>query len=413
MALAGSTIDHLIATVIFLAALLIFVGLFNQMIQTSILYQRNRTIATKCSDLLDTILLNPGYPLEYANDNVTPIEWGKLNRIPTIFGLQDPEFTQYRLSPFSLMRLHSSIGREIYYPGTGEYYSNITMGFGSFLLVSSAITLNHTSVATMLGINATYGFQLVLTPLIEVSITEGHEGNPLTLNVVVSGNGLSLANATISCMLVTVKNGADYPLYDIILSSNLRTNGEGSCVLNFQNVDASESYAFIAYACLEGIVGVGYHQRIMAESHVVPLVENIAEGHVILAHSGDILGVGASSMNYTATFIILNQDFSLSQVILEEPYGEVSPGGYTVLPIPTQTFEPGILAVAYQQQSDNKTGIVLMPWGVSSLGFPIVFGDNPEGKTWIATDIRQVLVGGVAYEAKLALWSLEGYGVMG
>ncbi|MEM2293406.1 MAG: hypothetical protein QXX41_09035 [Nitrososphaerota archaeon] len=410
MALAGSTIDHLIATAIFLAALLIFVSLFNQMIQTVILYQRNRTIATKCSDLLDAILLNPGYPLKYVND--VPIEWGKLNRTPTIFGLQDPEFTQYRLSPFSLMRLHSSIGREIYYPGTGEYYSNITMGLGSFLLVSSAITLNYTTVATMLGINGTYGFQLALTPLIDVSIIESHEGNPLTLNVIVSGTGVPLANATISCILVKVKNGEDYPLYDIITYNDLYTNNEGLCVLNFQNVNARESYAFIAYACLGGIVGVGYHQRIIAESHVIPLVENVAEGHVILAHSVDILGVGASPVNYTATFIILNQDFSLSQVILEEPYGEVIPGGYTILPIPTQTIEHGILAVAYQQ-SDNKTGIVLMPWGVSSLGFPIVFGDNFEGKTWIATDIRHVLVGGVAYEAKLALWSLEGYGVMG
>ncbi|MEM2768154.1 MAG: hypothetical protein QXQ47_07600 [Candidatus Bathyarchaeia archaeon] len=407
--MAGSTIDHVVATVIFLAALLIFVSLFNQMIQTAILYQRNRAIATKCSDLLDAILLNPGYPLNYKNDNVTPIEWGKLNIVPTFFGLQDPEFTEYRLSPFSLMRLLSSMGREIYYSGTGHYYSNITMGFGSYLLVSSANTLNHTTVATLLGINNTYSFQLVLTPLIEVSVTESNKGNPLTLNVTVKGNEIPLANASLSCMLIKVENGEVAPSY-IIYLNNSYTDNQGSCVINFQNVNESESYAFIAYACYGGLVGVGYCQRITAESHIIPLVENIAESYVILAHSCDILGVGASPLNYTAIFIVLNQDFSLREVNIGEPYGEVDLGGYAVLKIPT--FEPGILAVAYQQ-NDNKTGIVLTPWGVSSLGFPVVFGDDLSGETWVTTDIRQVLVGGVAYQTKLALWSLEGYGVMG
>ncbi|MEM3703131.1 MAG: hypothetical protein QXX79_01720, partial [Candidatus Bathyarchaeia archaeon] len=60
--MAGSTIDHLIAMTVFLGAILIFVSLFNQTIQTAILYQRNRYLATKCSDLLDNMLLNPGIP---------------------------------------------------------------------------------------------------------------------------------------------------------------------------------------------------------------------------------------------------------------------------------------------------------------------------------------------------------------
>ncbi|MDW8022245.1 MAG: hypothetical protein RMJ15_00665 [Nitrososphaerota archaeon] len=408
--MAGSTIDHIVATVIFLAALLIFIGLFNQMIQTAVLYQRNRTIATKCSDLLDNMLLNPGYPLEYANDSITrPIEWGRLSRVPTIFGLQDPEFTEYRLSPFSLMRLYSSIGKEVYYSSTGQYYSNTTMGFGSFLLVSSANTLNDTTVATLLGINNTYGFQLVLTPLIQVSIIESCEGNPLSLNLTVTGNGIPLANALVSYMLITVENGEEAPLY--IAHSNVSfTDNEGSCILSFQNVNASESYAFIAYAFLGGLVGVGHRQRIMAESYIIPLVENISKRHVILAHSYDICNAGASFMSYNATFIVLNLDFSLFPMPFEDSVGEVVPSGYANLTIPT--FKPGILAVAYQQ-SDNKTGVVLMPWGVSPLGFPVVFGSDPSDKTWVATDIRHVLVGGVAYQAKLALWSLEGYGVMG
>ena len=54
----------------------------------------------------------------------------------------------------------------------------------------------------------------------------------------------------------------------------------------------------------------------------------------------------------------------------------------------------------------------MMPWGISSLGFPVTFGENPSGQEWVATDIRQVLVNKVAYRVQLALWSLGGYGVI-
>jgi len=69
------------------------------------------------------------------------------------------------------------------------------------------------------------------------------------------------------------------------------------------------------------------------------------------------------------------------------------------------------LIVTYQ--SNNEYGVVLMPWGISSMAFPISFGSNPFEAEWVATDIRQVIVNGIAYQAKLALWSLEGYQVIG
>jgi hypothetical protein len=47
----------------------------------------------------------------------------------------------------------------------------------------------------------------------------------------------------------------------------------------------------------------------------------------------------------------------------------------------------------------------MMPWGISSLAFPVTFGGNPVGQDWVATDIRQVIIGGIAYQAKLALWN--------
>ena len=47
------------------------------------------------------------------------------------------------------------------------------------------------------------------------------------------------------------------------------------------------------------------------------------------------------------------------------------------------------------------------------LAFPVAFGDDPAEQEWVATDMRQVLISGVAYQAKLSLWSLAGVQVIG
>ena len=141
--MVSSTVDHMIAVTVFLAATLLFIGLFNQTIQTAVIYQRHRATATKASDLLDGMLLSPGIP----------VNWGQTNIDPTGFGLQDPEFTQYKISPYSLMRLRSSIGEPVYYNATGQYYSNVTMGDRNFMLVPYNLALDYSTATRLLGIN--------------------------------------------------------------------------------------------------------------------------------------------------------------------------------------------------------------------------------------------------------------------
>lgn len=46
-----------------------------------------------------------------------------------------------------------------------------------------------------------------------------------------------------------------------------------------------------------------------------------------------------------------------------------------------------------------------MPWGLGALAFPLTFGGNPVGQEWVTTDIRQVIIGGVAYQAQLSVWN--------
>ncbi|MGB9959053.1 MAG: hypothetical protein ACPLKQ_00830 [Candidatus Bathyarchaeales archaeon] len=410
--MAGSTIDHLIAMTVFIGALLIFISLFNQTIQTAVLYQRNRAVATKCSDLLDNMLLNPGIP---AN-------WSRMERLQLEgFGLQDPEFTQYRLSPFSLMRLRSFTGEPVYYRGTNMYYSNITMGFGEYLLVSFSQVLNYSTVAKLLGINNTYGFQLSISPIVMVSIRETRAGNPLTLAVSVTGKGFPLSDSVVSYCLLTVveKGGQSSPAYRSKFGIAY-TDNTGTAVLKFEDVGAGTSYALIVYAHLSGLVGVGYHQRVSADKrYVIPFIESIEDRRVILAHSYDVhyFGPPESAVFFNATFVLLSEDFTLREMPMENSTGKIGKVNYgkgekfEYANITIPTYNPGILVVTYQ--SNNEYGVILMPWGVSAMAFPVVFGENPSGKEWVATDIRQVMVGNVAYQAKLALWRLEGYGVIG
>jgi len=413
---AGSTIDHMIAMTVFIGALLIFISLFNQTIQTAVLYQRNRAVATKCSDLLDNMLLNPGIPANWSRMESLQLEG---------FGLQDPEFTQYRLSPFSLMRLISASGKPVLYPKLGLNCSNITMGFGNFLLVPQTKAVNYSLVARLLGINGSYGFQLTISPIVNVSITK-LQSSPLTLSVNVKGAGFPLSNATVSYCLIVVKptgGEGNYPSFETRYGTAY-TNVEGSAILTFPTNlvnEAQDSYVLIVYANHCGLVGTGYYEHVLnKENYVVPFVYDFGaeSGQVLLAHSWDVHGGDhPAAITYNATFVLLSEDFTLREMPLGAGrigllnYGN-DPHTYEIVTIPT--YNPGILVVTYRKSANpTDSGVVLMPWGVSSMAFPVVFGEDPSGKEWVATDIRQVLVGNVAYQAKLALWSLEGYGVMG
>ena len=404
--MAGSTIDHMVALTLFLAALLLFIGLFNQTIQTAVLYQRHAVIAAKCTDLLDNVLLSPGYPTY----------WGSSNSTPSSFGLQDPEFMQYQLSPFSLMHLNSLTGSPIYYPNTGQTYSNITMGFGNFLFVPYSEVLNYSTVSMLLGINNTYGFQMMIVPIVNVSISELHSSNPLNLSVNVAGKGFPLANANLTYCFMTalLQGGGSYPTCTTSYGT-ANTDEKGMTFLSFPAVtDPNTSYSLTVYAHIRGLTGMGYCQRVSsAQQYVVPLIEDFDARTVILAHSYDVNASGQpkADISYNATFVLLAEDFTLREMPIVNStgiIGNVQPYGELTIP----TNNPGILVITYKK-SPTEGGIVLMPWGVSAMAFQVTFGAGMSGKEWVATDTRDVTVNNVAYQASLALWDLQGYQVKG
>jgi hypothetical protein len=403
--MVSSTVDHMIALTVFLAATLLFIGLFNQTIQTAVIYQRHRATATKASDLLDNMLLSPG----------VPVNWGQTDATPTGFGLQDPEFTQYKLSPYSLMRLVSSTTTPVYYDITNQYYSNITMGDRSFMLVPYRLALNYSQVTSLLGINNDYGFQLTFTPIVTVDIEETSSSNPLILTVRASGVGFPLSHATISyCTFTVMSRGQSNPYYKTSYGTVI-ADDTGSASIPI-GVAAGKPYAFLAYVRMSGLVGMGYKIHHGQGEYVVPFVDSIDEGKVLMAHSYavDQTSLPNSAVFYNSTFLLLTEDFTLREMPIslgtgKVVYGSGSDKEFGNLTIPTHN--PGILVVTYN--TNRGEGVVLMPWGISSLAFSVTFGGDPSKQEWVATDTRQVTVGGIAYQTQIALWSLEGYQVIG
>ena len=402
--MAGSTIDHLFALTTFLVAYLIFVSLFSQTIQTAILYQRHRQLAVKCSDILDNILLTPGIPSN----------WGETNLIPSSFGLQHPNLGGYTLSPFSVLRL-SPLEETVYYNRTGEWYSNYSLGEGIYLLTPLSSSLNYSTVATLLGINGSYGFQLVVSPLINVDAQEVNS-NPLTIEVYVGSINGPISGANITCYVYRIykPEDSDYPAFTTLIQ-NASTGEDGKATLQFSGVNVSnEAYVAIIHAFIGYFTSVGYIvKKTTTNEDIFPFILNFEERKVMLVHSWDIHNYGPPNpaIFYNATFFLISESYALSEVEIENSTGKVTYGAgksYNITTIPT--FDPGFLIITYR--TGNKFGATLMPWGISSLGVSVTFGELSTNAEWVATDIRLVIINGMPYQVKLALWSLEGYQVV-
>jgi hypothetical protein len=390
-------IDHMFSLIVFMAAILLFIGIFNQSMSTAVTYQQHKVCATKNSDLLDAILLNPG----------APINWGQSNEPITSFGLHNPESAQYRLSPFSLMRLTSTVNAPVYCDRDGNYYNDLTSGFGSRLLTPIDNCVNYLRASELLGIDGTYGFQLSLMPTVNVNVTKT-SSSPLEFLVSVDGSGSPLAYANVSYSLLLVNHEGAYPSFSTINDKD-NTDVTGSASLTFPGVDGeSESYALLVYVHLYGLRGMGYYVHDELLDSVVPLVESFADGTINLVHSGTVGGpASSSSLSYNVSYVVLTKDYTLCPVALNDPdaVGVVnSESDFSSITLP---FDVGILVLTYKDEVDNY-GIALAPWGLSALAYPVTFGGNPSGYDWVTTDFRQVTIGDVSYMAKLALWRLGG-----
>jgi len=394
---AGATIDHLVAFTIFLAALLLFIGFYNQMNQTAIVYQYHRFIATKCSDVLDSMLLNPGSPPDWGIS-------GNSTRNLTFFGLQDPEFQEYRLSPFSLMRLLSP---------SAQQYNNVSWNVnGGYLLVQASECIGYHNVTSLLGISGAYDFQVAITPTLTVNISQVPNAD-LKLEIQVYGTGFPLSNANVNYLMfwANTKTPSNYPILNYNFTSDLlQTDSSGIAFKEFPSLSNETAFTFIAKAYLGGICGIGYlsQETVTDAGNPIPYIQSYDNGiaNIMLAQNPE---TGMGNLYFNASFYALPDNFVPIQA--GNFVGSVnSSTPYQNLTITTNN-QTGFLVVAYDD--GNHYGMVITPLGVDSIGAPVTFGADVSGKEWVATDLRQILIGDIAYQAKLSLWSLQGYGVTG
>jgi hypothetical protein len=400
---SGVSIDHLISIVVLFFAVLLFIGLFNQTLSAAVDYQRNTSTAKACGDLLDTMLLTPGIPTTGT---------------PNAFGLQDQSLTQYQLSPFSLMRLDSTTQAPISYQKTGLTYSNITTSPNNYLLYPYTDMINYSTALTLLGINGTYGFQLSLTPTVNLSIVQTSPSTgPLSLSLSVIGTGFPLAYANVNYLLIPVLLSTSSPDFETIAhqTGTVETNSVGSASITFPNFSPNPNltYAFVAYAYLDGVTGIGYYEPSpVGDQSIVPFLDPLSTLNVTLANSEDIpkTSTSANTLYFNTTFILESQNYAIQETSLgsSNPCGSVTSGqGKLPFSFSMGSYTPGILVIAYD--NSGNSGVVMMPWGFSSLGFSMIFGGTPLNHGWVATDLRQVQINGVSYQAKLSLWSEQSY----
>jgi hypothetical protein len=321
------------------------------------------------------------------------------------------------------MRLTSSTGAPVYYPKTGLWYSNVTMAPGGFLLVPYAACVNYTTSTQLLGVNGSYGFQLTVNPILRISLTE-LRASPLQIGVNVIGPGLPLANAYVSYNLIfTDSSQKQYPIFRIY-SGDARTYANGSAILDFPSITGTQNaYSLIVNAHLGGLYGTGFFERqYIDDRFIVPMVKSFDNGNgtatILLAHSYNVPPLDkttpAAAIFYNATFLVLATDAALHPVLIgngtvadKVVNGNGDPYGQILIP----NTNPGILVVTFSY--GNNYGISLLPWGIGNLAVSLTYGPNSSVKDWVATDVRQVVVGGVSYQIKIALWSLAGYQVQG
>jgi len=394
--MTGSTIDHLVSVTMLVAVLLVCMTIYNQTLSDAIAYQRNHQVAIKANDLIDSTCRSTGLPED----------WGQSCDTPLAFGVQQPRTGGFTLSPFTPLRIIDSENTVVY---DDSLFNNASLEHGASLFLPVDMYVNYATVARLLGVNGSYGFQLTITPTLRVSVTEVTYDPFFRFKVEVNGPGGALGGALVNGNLFYASwVGVPTPAIDTF-SSNATTDLTGAAFLNFSlGVSDLEAYSLIVYANLRGVVGVGFCSNSLVQlsyGHdlIVPLITDCESGKVTLVHHADITGIPPSAaLFYNMTIYILSTpEFSFVSVAIENSTGTVNIGQPAYLQIPAS--EPGILLIGYRTIG-LKYGILLVPWGINTLGTSVTFGGNPLDRDWVATELRQVNVKGISYQVRLAVW---------
>jgi hypothetical protein len=267
-------------------------------------------------------------------------------------------------------------------------------------------------VTSLLGINGTYDFQLAITPTITVDISKVPDAY-LKLKIQAYGTGFPLSNAYLNYLMFWANTSSpdEYPILNYDFTSDiLQTDSSGIAFKEFSSLSSGTAFTFIVKASTAGIRGIGYlsQETVTNAGSLIPYIQSYDKGtaNVSLTQNPQ---TGMGSLYFNASFYALPDNFvPIPAGTFAGSVNNTTPSQNLQIITDNQT---GFLVVAYGD--GNSYGMVITPLGVNSIGVSVTFGANPFGKNWVATDLRQVLIGDIAFQAKLSLWSLQGYGVTG
>ena len=395
--MGGQIIDTTVAFIAFILIFVVTLATFNSIVISGLNYVNLRQVTLVANDLIDNMLLTPG----------SPANWGQLNVQPSAFGLQNPGFKAYSLSPFDPLRMMQPNGTIIV---NGVSYSTFILPGGQTMWQPTTSLVNYTTAQKLLGLSGTYGFKITLTPTLTVTITPTNQ-NPLTLNMTVSAPGGPVYNANIGFTLFYIPSNVNGnnppPVYSFFAKFPTDTLGHATVLFPF---DASTTaYSGIATVAAGGILATQMIGNTdFSQVKMFPVLQNIATGAGLMIHQCTYQNNPPCGIyNYNASLYIPAADGSLQQISLGGGTGSVTPGQPGAFQFPLG--QPGIVIIGFNGPGlAKKAGFFVLPWGYNTLSLSLFFGGTPSTVRVVASVRRAALMGTIHYQAVLTLWKLSG-----
>ena len=382
-------------TVEFIASFVIIVtviagGIINstQSLTNAFNYDVDQASSLKAKDVLLGVVENLG----------APSDWTVTNAKPTVFGLKWPSSVSSTPSPFGMARIQRS-NRTISY-GASNYYELSKDEYS--LLLDKKICLDYSDLIALVDPNDRYDFQISFKPVMKISTTF----NTPTLEVSVWGPSGPVTGATVSISVFDVSMMGTNPISITRVDFPVKSTISGDCSFDLTGVSAP----FFVYirANYGSLSSASYYSSAsLSPSAIVPIVTNYATAEVSLVHRKDV-GLYSDydysgGIKFNSTFLMPLEENILQStqptsgtILLGQPPAKESLTNFKAT--------PGILLAFYERTDTEDFGLVLMPWGMNSLGVESTFGPEPDHVVNVVTQSVISNIGGVTYNTEVKLW---------
>lgn len=391
--MTGEIIDHAAAFVLVIITFTASIAAFNGIVVAGLNYLQLRDVSIAASDLIDNMLLTPG----------SPSNWGQLNSQPLAFGLQNPGFKSYSLSPFDPLRMMQPSGTILV---SGVNYSTFVLPGGETMFQPTLSLVTYSTALKISGLNGLYGFRLNLAPTLNVTITPTSM-NPLTFTISVSGPGGPTYNAIIGFTVFYIPSNVNTnnvpPVYTLF--TKVTTNTLGQATVSFPFDGSTTAYNGLATISAGGLLATGSISNTnFSQVKMWPVINNISNGTGEMIHQCTYQNnPPCGKYFYNASLYIPASDGTLQPIQITGGTGSVTPGSPGVFQFPLN--QPGIVVVGYDGPGLSKgAGFFILPWGANTLGLSLTFGNNPPSTPAVASVRRAALMGLMHYQAVLTLW---------